>query len=186
MAFELKFSVIMACVGNLGDRFLTSGYKESVGLEALLKGIAGIKGITGVELCYDPGGDEGNAALVRKLLPAFRLQAPVVNATLVGNKQWKFGSFSAADERVRREALRVAKETIDFAEAVGSGIVNFWFGQDGFDYPFQADYTEQWENMASGSALARTTNPLSGSLSSSSRGSRGTGRLSTAPPPSCS
>ena len=25
MALELKFSVITACVGNLGDRFLTSG-----------------------------------------------------------------------------------------------------------------------------------------------------------------
>ena len=63
---------------------------------------------------------------------------------------WKFGTFSAADERVRKEAVRAAKETIDFAEAVGAGIVNLWLGQDGFDYPFQVDYAEQWENMVSG------------------------------------
>jgi len=150
MALELKFSVITACVGNLGDRFLTSGYKEKAGLETRLKGIATIKGITGVELCYDPGGEEGNADLVRKLLTSFKLKAPVVNAPLVSDKKWRFGTFSAADEGVRREAIRTAKETIDFAEAVGSGLVNFWLGQDGFDYPFQADYTEQWEHMVSG------------------------------------
>jgi xylose isomerase len=147
MAFEMKYSVISVCLGNVGDRFLTSGYKEPVGLEDRLKRIAAIKGITGVELCYDPGGEEGNAALVRKLLAAHRLQAPVVNAPLVGNKRWMFGTFSSADREVRREALEVAKRTIDFAEVVGAGIVNFWLGQDGFDYPFQVDYGEQWQNM---------------------------------------
>ena len=51
---------------------------------------------------------------------------------------------------MRREAVRTAKETIDFAETVGAGIVNLWLGQDGFDYPFQTDYTAQWENMVNG------------------------------------
>jgi sugar phosphate isomerase/epimerase len=150
MAFELKYCVISVCVGNMADRFLSSGYKERVGLEDRLRGIAGIKGITGVELCYDPGGEEGDAALVRKLLAATHLEAPVVNTPLVGDKQWRYGTFSSADAQVRREAVRVAKETIDFAEAVGAGTVNCWLGQDGFDYPFQADYTEQWENMVNG------------------------------------
>ena len=48
MGFEPKFSVITACVGNVGDRFLTSGYKKDVSLEDRLKRIAGIEGITGV------------------------------------------------------------------------------------------------------------------------------------------
>ncbi|MGA2766292.1 MAG: sugar phosphate isomerase/epimerase family protein [Spirochaetia bacterium] len=150
MAFDLKFGVITVCVGNVGDRFLTSGYKERVGLEERLRRIAGIEGITGVELCYDPRGEEGDAALVRKLLAAHRLHAPVVNAPLVGDKRWMFGTFSAADREVRREAIEVTRQTIDFAEATGAGIVNLWLGQDGFDYPFQADYREQWENMVNG------------------------------------
>jgi len=150
MAFEPKFTVITVCVGNVGDRFLTSGYKENAGLEDRLKRIAGIKGITGVELCFDPGGEEGNAALVRKLLAVHRLQAPVVNAPLVGEKRWMFGTFSSADGEVRREAVETTKRTIDFAEATGAGLVNLWLGQDGFDYPFQADYAEQWENMVKG------------------------------------
>ncbi len=150
MASKLKFSVITACVGNLGDRFLTSGYKQKLDLEARLKGIAGVPGITGVELCYQPGGEEGNATLVRKLLDTFKLKAPVVNAPLVSDKKWGLGTFSAADEKVRRDADQTAKETIDFAESVGSETVNFWLGQDGFDYPFQTDYSEQWQNMING------------------------------------
>lgn len=150
MEFELRYSVISVCLGNVGDRFLTSGYKERVGLEERLKKIAGIEGITGVELCYDPEGEEGNADLVRKLLAAHRLKAPVVNAPLVGDRRWMFGTFSAADAAVRREAVEVTKRTIDFAEATGAGLVNLWLGQDGFDYPFQADYGEQWQNMVNG------------------------------------
>ncbi len=46
MGFELKFSVITACVGNVGDRFLTSGYKQNIGLEEKLRGISAIEGLS--------------------------------------------------------------------------------------------------------------------------------------------
>ncbi len=146
----MQFSVITACVGNLGDRFLTTGYKSQIGLEEKLKGIAGIPGITGVELCFDPEGEEGDAGLVRRLLAQHGLKAPVVNAPLVGHGRWKFGTFSAADPQARKQALETAKRTIDFAAATGAETVNLWLGQDGFDYPFQVDYAEQWENMVQG------------------------------------
>ncbi len=48
MAFELKFGVITVCVGNVGDRFLTSGYKERVGLEERLRRIASIEASRGL------------------------------------------------------------------------------------------------------------------------------------------
>ena len=69
------------------------------------------------------------------------------------------GTFSAADSKVRREAVEVTKRTIDFAEATGPGIVNLWLGQDGFDYPFQADYGEQWQNMVEGVRLCADYKP---------------------------
>lgn len=150
MSFELKFSVITACVGNLGDRFLTSGYKQTIGLEEKLHGISAIEGLSGVELCYDPDGEEGNADAVKKLLSTYRLKAPVVNAPLVSAKRWRFGTLSAADEVVRRDAIAMAKKTIDFADAVGSEMVNLWLGQDGFDYPFQVDFAQQWTWMVEG------------------------------------
>jgi xylose isomerase len=150
MGFEPKYSVITASLGNVGDRFQTSGYKEDTGLEDKLHRAASIPGLSGVELCYGPGGDEGDAAAVKKLLAAYKLKAPVVNPPLSSGKRWRFGTLSAADEAVRRDAIALAKETIDFAEAVGAQMVNLWLGQDGFDYPFQVDYTAQWERMVKG------------------------------------
>lgn len=150
MGFELKFSVITASVGNVGDRFLTSGYKGKIGLEEKLRGISAISGMSGVELCYDPDGEEGNAAGVNKLLAAYKLKAPVVNPPLSSSKRWQFGTLSAADDGVRLDAVAMTKKTIDFAEAVGAEMVNLWLGQDGFDYPFQVDYAAQWERMVEG------------------------------------
>jgi sugar phosphate isomerase/epimerase len=149
MAFKLKASIITASVGNLGERFLTSGYKEDITFEEKLKRIASIEGLSGVELCYSPEGDEADSDKVKTLLNTYDISAPVVNAPLVGEKTWMFGSLSSTDEKTRQKAIEIAKRTIDYAVQVGSPIVNFWLGQDGFDYPFQVDYSEQWNAIIS-------------------------------------
>jgi xylose isomerase len=150
MGFKPKYTVITGSMGDLGDRFLTTGYKEGVSLEDKLAAISKIEGIAGVELCFDPDGQEHDAAQMRKLLSEYRLAAPVVNAPMTSKKAWKFGTFSNRDRAIRQEAEKITKQTMDFAESVGAGIVNLWMGQDGHDYSFQADYTEQWENMVTG------------------------------------
>jgi sugar phosphate isomerase/epimerase len=115
-----------------------------------LRRAASIPGLSGVELCYDPEGDEAEGAAVKKLLAAYKLKAPMVNSPLSSGKRWQFGTLSAADEAVRQDAIGMARQTIDFAGAVGAPMVNLWLGQDGFDYPFQVDYTAQWERMVKG------------------------------------
>ncbi len=150
MSYELKFSIITASLDNLGDRFLTGGYKEPVTLEKKCKRVSELKGITGVELCYDPSGDESDAKTVKSLLKEYSLNASVVNAPLTSSQCWKYGSLSAPDKSVRIEAVESVKKTIEFALGVGAELVNLWMGQDGFDYSLQVDYTKQWENMIDG------------------------------------
>ncbi len=41
---------------------------------------------------------------------------------------------------VRREAIDLTKRGIDAGRAAGTRMMTLWLGQDGFDYPFQADY----------------------------------------------
>ena len=143
MPYRLKTSIITASVGNLGDRFFTGGYKNKITLEEKLKKISSIQGLGGVELCYSPGSDESDPVEVKELLKKYSLDAYVVNAPLVGEKDWMFGSLSSTDEKTREKAVKLTMETIDFAEKAGSSIVNLWLGQDGFDYPFQVDYSKQ-------------------------------------------
>ena len=150
MEFEPKFSVITASLGNLGDRFLPAGYKQELTLEDKLESISTIKHVTGVELCYNAASDEKDGKKVAQLLDKYKLAATAVNAPLVSDKLWRFGTFSSPDKTVRQEAEEVTRCTIDFAEDVGAGIVNLWLGQDGFDYPFQVDYSCQWENTVKG------------------------------------
>ncbi len=159
MGFDLKFSIITASLGNLGDRFLPSGYKKLVSLEEKLRNISRIREITGIELCYGPEGEESEAGKVMDLLNTFDLRSSVVNAPLSSSKEWKLGTFSAVDAKTRQDAIDVTKKTIDFAEGVGAEMVNLWQGQDGFDYCFQTDYSRQWEYMIEGVRECADYNP---------------------------
>ncbi len=148
MKDHLKISVITGTLGNIGDRFLTDGYKDQgPGLEEKLKKLAGIGGLGGVELCYDIDGEESDPARVKRLCDETGLVPSAVNAPLASLRKWGRGSLSASNGAVRRDAIGVAEKTIDFARAVGSPLVNLWLGQDGFDYPFQSDYAAQRDRL---------------------------------------
>jgi len=43
---------------------------------------------------------------------------------------------------VRKDVNELADESVDVANQMGAKYVKFWPGQDGYDYPFQVDYTE--------------------------------------------
>jgi xylose isomerase len=103
-----------------------------------------------VELCYDREGDESDAAAVKKLLDAHGLTPSAVNAPLASVRRWAYGTFTNPEQKVRAAAVDSARETIEFARAAGAPLVNLWLGQDGFDYPFQADYSRQWELLVEG------------------------------------
>ncbi len=147
MSINMKYSVITASVGNLGDRFNLDGYKSDIGLEEKLKRAEKIEGLEGIELCYGPGTDEGDGKQVRKLLDTYGLEGPVVNAPVISEQIWRYGSLSSLDDSVRSKAVGAIKDTAAFASAAGASMVNMWLGQDGFDYPFQTDYTKQWEHL---------------------------------------
>ena len=54
------------------------------------------------------------------------------------------GAFTNPDPAVRRRALEICEQGVDAAQRLGAPTVKLWPGQDGFDYPFQADYRELW------------------------------------------
>lgn len=142
-----KFCVITGSIGQVGDRFLSSGYKDETTLEGKLGELKKIPDLQGAELCYNLTGDESNAAEVKELLERYDFVVPAVNAPLFSSKTWKYGSLSSSDPNIRKEAIEVAKKTIDFTEGIGADIVNLWLGQDGFDYCFQTDYAKQWDYL---------------------------------------
>lgn len=146
----MKFSCITGSMGNIGDRFLLEGYKESISPEDRLDAISKIDCLTGVELCYDINGYESNADIVNAALKKLNIFAAGTNGPLAGQRIFKFGSLTNPDPDIRKKALQYARDTIDFTRKTGGQFVNLWLGQDGFDYSFQTDYTKQWKLMVEG------------------------------------
>jgi xylose isomerase len=65
-------------------------------------------------------------------------------------RQFQRGAFTNPDAGVRRAAFDLCHQAIDVAKTLNADYVKFWPGQDGFDYPFQADPVELWDLTVSG------------------------------------
>jgi sugar phosphate isomerase/epimerase len=140
---ELKFATGTWIYGTVGDRYLLSGYREGIPALERVKRIAGIEGVSGIEMIY-PADFEGGLDEAVEAVNSAGLECCIVGVDLTGDPKWKYGSYSSKDPKLRREAVDLTKETIEAAAALGSERINVWPGEDGHDYPFQVDYAESW------------------------------------------
>jgi xylose isomerase len=60
------------------------------------------------------------------------------------------GAFTHPDPKVRQEVIDLYKRGIEVASELGAKYVKLWPGQDGYDYPFQADYQQLWDLSVNG------------------------------------
>lgn len=144
MAFE-NYSFIAGSLCQSGYLFLRSGYKErTMPLEEAIENMA-VRGLAkGVELHYGDNEPEGTWEARRALLKSLNLKTTFMNTWIYGERMWRFGALSAADEAVRKITIGRCKKTIDCARMMGVGI---WLGQDAFDYAFQTNYDAQWDHL---------------------------------------
>lgn len=139
----VKFGVITGSLGNIGDRYCLKGYKSEMPLEEKLKRFSKIQYLEGCEISQDEisGMDEKH---VKSEFEKYELSISAVGIDLTSDPIWQFGSISNKDAAIRQKAVDKIKRTMDFSAGIGTGLINVWLGQEGFDYPFQADYAKQW------------------------------------------
>ena len=143
---KYKYSAITGSLNNISDRYMTGGYKHSYTYEEIINGLVKEKILSGVELSFSTeGGVESEASQITPLLAKYGLEPSFVNSSLFGEQKWLYGSLSAADSEVRKQAVKDCKKALDFTREVGACGFNLWTGQDGFDYVFQTDYKKQWD-----------------------------------------
>lgn len=65
----------------------------------------------------------------------------------------KMGCFMNPDPGLRRKSMEITKRAIDQAARLGAKLI-IWPGNDGYNYPNQADYTEMWKLFIDGIAEA--------------------------------
>ena len=88
--------------------------------------------------------DQVRAALERNKLRCYAITPASYS------RKFQKGALTNPDPQLRREAIDLYKNAIPVARELGAKYVKFWPGQDGYDYPFQADYDALWRYSVEG------------------------------------
>ena len=141
---EQRIAAGLWCLGQTADRFCPTGYSDAVSVQEMIQRVGRVEGIDGVELHWDTDFTELSFAEMRDLLTEQNLVCSNMNVNTLSYSKWKHGAFTNRDPALRKEALELATGAVTAAREMGCG-VGLWLGADGYDYPFQADYRQQWE-----------------------------------------
>ena len=144
---KLNIDTNFECMGTYKERYVPDGYYDSMGVDERLEIMSKIKGLSGLFTFYPSAPLPSDPEKLVKKLSNFNLQ--VSNVCVVGwnNRKWKHGAYSTNEDNIRREAIKLFKDGIDFAKEVDAGSVLLWLAHDGFDYPFQVDYRYGWKHL---------------------------------------
>jgi xylose isomerase len=160
----VKYSAIIGSLGQTSDRFRRCGYKDpamdKVEFPDVVDSLAKLGVLEGADLYQATSGPLSDPDVVNEILKKAGFVASSVLPLVFGERQWQWGSISAADAEVRKQAMALFKKNIDFnAKLIGSPSVNLWLGQDGFDYPLQTNYTKQFDYLVKGMRELADYNP---------------------------
>ncbi|MHB8279419.1 MAG: sugar phosphate isomerase/epimerase family protein [Candidatus Humimicrobiaceae bacterium] len=149
MMGNIKYSAIIGSLGQCSDRFLKTGYKFPNEIkntfEEEVEALAGLGVLDGLDLFFNEKMDSNH---VNEVLDKYNFTVGSTFPNLFGEIQWRNGSLAVSDNKIRKEAIDLCKKVLDFdSKLKGDVTLNLWLGQDGFDYPFQEDYTKAWNNL---------------------------------------
>lgn len=141
-----KYSINAGFLGQQGDRFFQ--YQPGQTLAAKLEIASQIPDLDGIELKYPA--DFQDVAETRRLLNDLGLTLAAVNINLKGPIKWRYGSLTSVQPEIRADAVRDLKIALDIAAELGTDLVTCCPVADGYDYPFEMDYSLAWEHFIEG------------------------------------
>ena len=150
MSKDLRFSANINTFNACADRYVLSGYGERRATEQLIETATLVEGLSGVEVVGKWHVNDDNVAELNRQIHDAGLEVTCVTPDIWASARWGRGSFAANDAEVRRAAIDEVKRSMDWAHQMDCKVVDLWFGQDGYDYPLQADYLAVWDRLIEG------------------------------------
>lgn len=138
---SLNICTHLGYFGIAADRFNPAGYKKGAQALERIRAVSAVKGLKAVELNYPSLVTEETVEEVKSALKETGLGVSNVSLNVWGSSKWKYGSLCSPDPAIRVEAIATMQRGIAVARSVGVSLVSFWPAQDGFDYPFEVNYT---------------------------------------------
>lgn len=154
-----RLSVPLNVFSGFYDRYVTEGYANPSTLDEQLAAAQSFQALSGVELVGRSNVDDAALPEVRKKLADSRLQVSLLIADLWGRRQWKNGSLTAADAKIRSLARDEIKRSMEWAAELECETVNLWLGQDGYDYPMTGDFLRAWDYLVEGIKSCAASHP---------------------------
>ncbi len=147
---RVPYSAPLNVFSGFFDRYVTEGYQDPTTLDHQVAVATSIPGLAGVELVGRSNVDDTTLPVVKRALGTAGLQVTTIICDLWGRRIWQNGSLTAPEKHTRDRAKDEIRRSMDWAAELGSPNVSVWFGQDGYDYVFQADYERAWEWLVEG------------------------------------
>lgn len=152
MGNRVRNSVGIWAFGGNATRFMPAGYHPDAVRETMVektrRAVEGLGDLVdGYEYHYPGELNEANVDQVRAALGGKDVYAVALG--LFSDPRCALGSFTNPDPAVRREVVRITKAGIDLAASIGARFI-IWPGGDGYNYPFQVDYTALWQHFLEG------------------------------------
>ena len=138
----MRFGAGLWLFGQFVDRYATDAYGPEVDTLQAIERAGSVGGLEVLDINYPFGGDIA-VDEVRGALDAAGLSAWCITPHIY-TRDFTRGAFTNPDPAVRTRALALCEEAVGVAKQLGTSTVKLWPGQDGFDYPFQANYKELW------------------------------------------
>ena len=146
----IKYSVILGNVGQCSDRYMTDGYGRKFEIPELFERVASIDGVTGLEYIGNWHVSDATIGLLDDLRKQYKFKSVAIIPDHFGSKIWAKGAFTSPDPEVRRAAVKETLKTAELGRALECDMMSIWNGQDGYDYPLQADYIKAHRWLSEG------------------------------------
>ena len=135
--------------GQLVDRYATDAYGPPVSSAGAIALAGQVAGLSCLDVNFPFNDPAETVADVAGALEKAGLRAIAITPHLY-TRRFRRGAFTNPDPAVRQEAVDLCKRAVEVARELGADYLKFWPGQDGHDYPFQADYTRLWDLQLDG------------------------------------
>ena len=144
-----RFSAGVWMFGRFLDRYATDGYGPEVSMPDAIRIAASVTGIEALDLNF-PFWKAGVSVGEIKLVLAETGIRTLAITPEIYTREFRAGSFTNPDPNVRRRTIELIARATEVAYELGAEYVKIWPGQDGFDYPLQADPRRLWELSVEG------------------------------------
>jgi sugar phosphate isomerase/epimerase len=136
---------------------LNSFRRPGVEVDLAVRSMAAVPGVSALELNYPQHVVELGVGELDRLLMVTKLPLTALNLRFEGPR-FARGAFTSPDQEVRAEAVGIASDAVDLAARLGAAHVVLWMADDGWDYPFQANYGKLWSDEIEGFRIVADRN----------------------------